>query len=184
VRITEAATLALLAAGQRLSVGCCTGADATAITAAVQARSAEQLLVWSAFGPVPRTTNQATAGTCRWSAPGAVALAEHHGARVQPWASGGPEVPLPARLARRTRAVAAAATDGAVVLLHPHERGALLLAEEVTRRGLPVLALPLGCHAEALPRPTGTGAWEPARWCAGVALPGALRWQEAQAALL
>ena len=74
VRITEAATLALLAAGQRLSVGCCTGADATAITAAVQARAAEQLLIWSAFGPVSRTTNQATAGTCRWSAPGAVAL--------------------------------------------------------------------------------------------------------------
>lgn len=183
VRAAEAAALALLASGARLAVGCCTGADAAAITAAVQAAQAEQLHVRCAFGPVPRCPSSAP-GTCRWSAPGAVALAERYGAQVQPWAGGPAELPPAARLHRRTEAVAAAATAGALVLLHPRSTGAALLARTVARRGLPVLALPLGCRAEALPALDSSGRWEPAGRVGTLALPGALCWRAAQAALL
>jgi hypothetical protein len=187
VRLVEALTLALLEADCRLAVGCATGADAAVLQAAEQAGRAARLAVYSAFGPVPACTGAAAAlapGTCRWSAPAAVALAERAGARVHPWAGGGREVPPAARLARRTKAVAEAATAGALVLLHPRSRGALLLAAESARRGLPVLALPVGCQVDALPPAAPGGSWATAGCCAGIALPGVLRWRGAQAALL
>jgi hypothetical protein len=187
VRLAESVALALLDGGARLACGCATGADAAVLHVALQAQMASRLSVWTAFGPAstgPGGAAALTPGTWRWSAPAAVALAGQAGAQVHPWAGGGAEVPLQARLARRTRAVAGAATKGAVVLLHPRSAGALLLAREAARRGLPVLALPIGCDPEALPALDGSGAWEPACWCRGVTLPGAVRWRAAQAALL
>jgi hypothetical protein len=187
IRLAEAAALALLDSGARLAVGCCTGTDAAVLMAAVQAGLADRLLVWSAFGPVPACTGAAAAlapGTCRWSAPAAVALAAADGARVQPWAGGTAEVPLSARLHRRTLAVAGGATGGVLVLLAPRSTGALLLARTAAHR-LPVLALPVGCTAAALPPLAAGGAWgEPARGTAPLALPDARCWCPAQPALL
>ena len=99
---------------------------------------------------------------------------------MRAWAGGGAEVPLAARLARRTRAVAGAATAGALVWLPRQSQGTLLLARCAVAR-VPVLALPLGCGGEQLPPLDGTGHWAPATQ---TLLPGAWRWRAAQAALL
>lgn len=94
-------------------------------------------------------------------------------------------MPISARLARRTGAVARLATAGAVVLLSANSRGSLLLARLVAARGLPVFALPVGCRAESLPALDGAGAWMPSAASATPAsLCGALAWQPAQASLL
>ncbi len=94
----------------------------------MRAGAGERLLVCCAFGPLPQHRASAPPGTCRWSGVAAVRRAAAAGATVRPWAGGGPEVPLAARLHRRTVAVAASATAGTAVLLHPRSRGALLLA--------------------------------------------------------
>lgn len=184
VRLAERAALALLEDGARLAVGCCTGTDAAVLHAAAVAEVAERLLVCCAFGRVGECTGAAAAltpGTCRWSAPAAVALAEAAGAEVRAWCGGGARVPLAARLHRRTLAVAAAASAGALVLLPPRSGGTLLLARSVAARGLPVLALPWRCKPAALPALDDTGRWSTAG--AGP-VPGALRWEPAQVALL
>ncbi|MBK1733644.1 hypothetical protein CKO41_18150 [Thiococcus pfennigii] len=89
-------------------------------------------------------------------------------------------MPLAARLAGRTRAVARACTAGAVVMLAtPASRGSLLLARSVAARGLPVVAVCWGFPAAALP-PAGAGAWSPL----GAAGPARLAlWVPAQANL-
>ena len=184
-QLAEQTARTLLSAGQRLSVGCSTGADACAMAAAVQAQAAERLLIWAACGPVPERCPSETAGAGRWTAAGAVALARRHGAQVHPWAGGRSSVAMQTRLARRVHATAQAATAGVVVLLPARTSSTLtqLLVEEGVRRGLPVLAVPLGCDAGALPG-LGVGGWEPAGWCGDVALPGALRWRSARQVLL
>jgi len=128
LRLVGATTLALLEGGARLAVGCCTGADAAAVHAAVQVGYAQRLTIWCAFGECRRDAPARTPGTCRWSAPAMVACAAAAGAQVRAWAGGGAEVPLAARLARRTRAVAGAATAGALVWLPRQSHGTLLLA--------------------------------------------------------
>lgn len=163
-RRAAAAARELLDHGAALVCGCATGADAAVIRAAA-CRDAARLRVLSAFGPVSAAPSAAAAAPGAWSgsAVRAVRLAGEAGAAVAPWAGGGPALPLAARLSRRTGAVAAAATAGALVLLHPRSRGALLLARSVARRGLPVVALPVGCAAADLPALDGTGPWAPAR---------------------
>lgn len=160
----DAATLAghaavsLLRSGASLVLGCCQGADASALSAAVRAGYAGRVSVLGAFGPLG-PSGAWPAGACSASAVASVRAAVCAGATFQPWAGGSSSVPLSARLSGRTRAVAAAASAGAVVVLAPGSRGALILARAVARRGLPVLALPVcGARLPAL----GAGRWVPA----------------------
>jgi hypothetical protein len=113
-----------------------------------------RLAVFAAFGP-------GGAGACSLSAVGPVALAAAAGASVRWWAGGGQAVPLPARLAARTRAVVAAATSGLLLFpASPSSRGSWLAARLAVARGLPVVVVPLGFPASALPA-FGAGAWVP-----------------------
>lgn len=138
---SEAAAL-LLQGGAELVVGCCKGADASALSAAVGAGLANRVSVLGAFGPLG-PAGRWPAGACPASAVASVRAAVRGGATYQPWAGGPGSLPLSSRLSARTRAVAAAASAGAVVVLAPGSRGALILARAVARRGLPVIALPV-----------------------------------------
>ncbi|MBK1633554.1 hypothetical protein CKO31_22970 [Thiohalocapsa halophila] len=163
-RLAARAARLLLDRGAEVVCGCATGADA-AFMAAASDIDAERLQVCTAFGPVRATPGVAPAapGACGHSAVRAVQLAAAAGAVVQPWAGGGPALPLAARLARRTRVVARASTAGAVVWLRPRSRGSLLLARAIAARGLEVVAVPLGCLPADLPPLDGAGSWRPPR---------------------
>ena len=139
-----------------VSVGCCLGADAVALGCLAPSR----LRVFAAFGP-------RGAGACRWSAVAAVSVCAALGARVSWWAGGGLAVPLPARLAARTRAVVGAASSGLLLFpASPSSRGSWLAARLALARGLPVVAFPLGFAPGELPA-LGRGAWQPASWRGG-----------------
>ncbi|MBK1722817.1 hypothetical protein CKO23_11235 [Thiocystis violacea] len=154
--LAERAALALLRSGAGLVTGCCTGADASALSAACSAGLAKRVSVLSAFGPV--ADSGWPAGACPASAVAEVRRAAGFGAAVQPWAGGPASIALSARLAARTRAVARACNAGAVVVLAPGSRGALILARAVVRRGLPVVALPVAGAS----LPELGGRWVPA----------------------
>jgi hypothetical protein len=147
----------LLAARARLAVGCCTGADAAFIACAAGRGFASRLWIFSAFGPVQtRADAVAAAGTCRSSAVSAVAAAKHAGAAIIPWAGGGPDLPLVARLRARTTHVAYAATAGGVIVCEgTWGVGSLLLASHLAAKGCPVFAVTL---APLVPAP-GPGGW-------------------------
>ena len=139
-----------------VSGGCCLGADAVALGCLAPSR----LRVFAAFGP-------RGAGACRWSAVAAVSVCAALGARVSWWAGGGLAVPLPARLAARTRAVVGAASSGLLLFpASPSSRGSWLAARLALARGLPVVAFPLGFAPGELPA-LGRGAWQPASWRGG-----------------
>jgi hypothetical protein len=79
------------------------------------------------------------------------------------WAGGGPDVPLRARLAARTRAMVAEASAGCVVFPASPAvvgSGSWLAASAATDRGLPVVAFPVGFAPAQLPE-LGAGAWLP-----------------------
>lgn len=146
----------LLLGGAELVTGCCTGADASALSAAVSAGLANRVSVLGAFGPLG-APGHPPAGSCPASALATVRAAVRGGATFQPWAGGPASVSLSARLSGRTRAVAAAASAGAVVVLAPGSRGALILARAVARRGLPLVVVPVqGAQLPDLAR-----AWVP-----------------------
>lgn len=159
---------ALLEAGHSLAVGCCTGADAAALS--VGACSPGRVQCLAAFGPVA----QGAPGSWAGSSVAAVAQFAAAGGAVSWWAGGPQSVPLRARLAARTAAVVARASAGCVVFFaSAGSRGSLLAASRAAARGLPVLAFPLGFSGAALPS-LGAGAW----CAAGLAgeWAGAWRW--------
>ena len=161
----------LVGSGCSLSVGCCVGVDAAALSAV----PVPALRVFAAFGP-------GGVGACRWSAVGLVGAFAARGGSVSWWAGGGPGVPLAARLVSRSRAVVAAASSGVVAFFaSPASRGSASACRFAAGRGLPVLAFPLGFAGAALPA-LGAGAWVPAGG-AGV-WSGAWRWVPAQRGLL
>jgi hypothetical protein len=88
------------------------------------------------------------AGAGPASAMGAVLAAAGAGAPVTWWAGGGPDVPLRARLTRRTAAVVAEASVGCVVFP---------ASPAVARGLLPVVAFPLGFPVVTLPELGGRG---------------------------
>ncbi len=147
----------LLRAGVRLAVGCCTGADAAFINCTIGRGFARRLWIFSAFGPVQaKAGGVAAAGTCRSSAVSAVAAAKQSGAAIIPWAGGGPELPIVARLRARTWQVAYAATAGGVIVADgPLGPGSLLLASHLAAHGCPVYAMQPG---PVVP-PPGPGGW-------------------------
>lgn len=147
----------LLWAGARLAVGCCTGADAAFIEGAAGRGFARRLWIFSAFGPIQaRAGAVAAAGTCRHSAVNAVADATQAGAAIIPWAGGGPDLPLVARLRARTTHVAYAATAGGVIVCEgTWGVGSLLLARALLSRGLVVVAMPVPGSLPPAPPPCG-----------------------------
>lgn len=146
-----------------VAVGCCVGADA----AVLAALPASRLAVFAAFGPGGQ-------GACSLSAVGPVGMACAAGAAVTWWAGGGLTVPLAARLAGRTRAVVSAASAGLLLFpASPSSRGSWLAAQLAVARGLPVVVVPLGFHAAALPL-LGPGGWSPSPL-----VPGGWAWSAA-----
>lgn len=175
---------ALARSGRSLVVGCCVGADAAVLS--FGSRSPGRVRCLAAFGPVPPPFR---APSGRYSAPGAwpgsavreVAEFMLSGGAVSWWSGGGLSVPLPSRLAARTRAVIAEASAGLVVFFgSPLSRGSTLAARLAVARGLPVVAFPLGFSGSALPS-LGAGFWAPVDG-SGV-WSGAWRWSSDQAAL-
>ena len=158
----------LAAAGFRLSVGCCVGADAAVLSAGLPPAA---LSVFAAFGP-------GGVGSCSLSAVPAVLSAARAGVAVS-WLAGGPlSVPLVRRLAARSAAVLGAASAGCVVLFgSPSSVGSALACRLAVARGLPLVAFPLGFSATSLPLPAA-GAWVPVP-----AVPGAFLFVFSQAGL-
>ena len=167
VMVAEAARV-LAACGCSLVVGCCCGADAAVFSSVPASR------VLCAFGPAGEGAGPA-------SAVGPVLAFASSGGAVAWWAGGGPSVPLFARLARRTRAVASAASSGLLLFpSSPVSRGSWLAAGFAVARGLPVVVVPLGFSPALLPA-LGVGRW--ARM-SGVGVFGdAWRWIGGQGAL-
>jgi hypothetical protein len=142
-------------------LGCCRGADATALGAAAHLGVGQRMSVFCAFGP-PVTRHGATAwpGVLASSSPRAVAAAVAAGARAAYWAGGGPAAPVAVRLACRTRAVATASTAGGIVVVDGRfGPGSGLMVRSLADRGLPIWVIPVA----NIPwrRPPIAGAW---RW--------------------
>lgn len=137
-------------AGHPLAVGCSTGADAVSLCMA------------PGNGPVAvfAVCDPAGLGSWRHTAVSRVHGAARLGASVQ-WLAGGPlSLALPVRLAARTRAVAAAASAGALVAVgSPDSAGSFLLARSVAARRLPVVALACGFSWLQLPPLAAGGFW-------------------------
>jgi hypothetical protein len=132
-----------------LRVGCCVGADALAVAAALSAGAASRLSLFAAFGP-------GGVGACSLSSVGGVAAALAAGASVAWWAGGGAAVPLPARLSRRSAAVVAGA---ALAVAFAPGAGSLSALAVAVRAGCPVLAV---AQLAPAPVPGCAGAWSPA----------------------
>ena len=149
----------LVEAGRSFVLGCCVGADVLALSCLPLVR----VEVLAVFGPLGL-------GAGAFSAVAAVVAHARAGGAVRWFAGGSPSRPLGARLVARTRAVVAAASAGLLLFpASPSSRGSWLAARVAVGRRLPVVAVPLGFAAAALPS-LGAGAWQPA----GVA--GAWRW--------
>jgi hypothetical protein len=150
----------LAAGGVSFAVGCCSGADA-ALLATV---SPPRVRCFAAFGACGM-------GSGEFSAVAAVSAFAGSGGSVQWWAGGSVFVPLRVRLARRTRAVVAAANVGLLVFLgSPNSHGSLLACQCAVARDLPVVAFPVGFCGALLPS-LGAGSW--------VAVGGAGVWSSA-----
>lgn len=148
----------LVASGRSLVVGCCVGADAAVLgcSAAPFGRGVPvaRISCLCAFGP-------GGSGAGPASAVSAVEAFAAAGGSVAWWAGGAASVPLPARLAARTRAVVARASAGCVVFFgSPSSRGSLLAASSAVSRDLPVFAFPVGFPGSALSS-LDAGLWVP-----------------------
>lgn len=145
----------LAASGSSFVVGCCSGADAALLSAVPGSVPPSLVRCLCAFGP-------GGVGSGSFSAVDRVVKFAGSGGVVQWWAGGPASVPLHARLADRTRAVAGSASVGLVVFFaSPSSRGSLLACRCAVSRGLPVLAFPVGFPAAQLPV-FGAGFWAPA----------------------
>ena len=143
----------LLSEGCSLVVGCATGADEAALSAALSAGCVSQVRVFAAFGP-------GGPGACRWSAVSTVARFVEAGGQVSWWAGGKASVPLSVRLPRRTRVAVAASSCLVAFFSSPGSRGSRLACRSAVRNGKPVVALPLGFPGAKLPN-LGAGEWQP-----------------------
>jgi len=157
-----------------MAVGCATGADALALSSAVQAGAHASVSVFAAFGP-------GGVGACQWSSVGSVMAFEQAGGKVAWWSGGGAGVPLVVRLRQRTLSVAEAGQGGLVAFLgHPSSAGSLLACRQAAGAGVPVVAFPLGFNGVRLSR-LGSGHWVPV---GGLGVwSGAWRWVADQGAL-
>ena len=159
----SSAVAAVAAAGGSVSVGCCVGADAAVIRAALAAGLVSRLSVFAAFGP-----GALGAGSVSdWSA---VYVALDAGAAVHWWARGPSSVPFRARLVVRSLAcVQSVAPSGGLVAFvaaplpvafgpgpwpSAGGSGSWSSVGAAARLGLPVVLVPVGGwspSASALP---------------------------------
>lgn len=153
-RLVARVCAALVRSGGSLVVGCATGADSAALSAALSGGFVGSVRCFSAF-------SAGGVGACGVSAVGVVSAFEAAGGCVSWLAGGGLAVPVRARLAVRAAAVVSAASVGCVGFLSsPASVGtsrALLLA---AGRGLRVVVFPVGFAPSLLPS-LGAGVWLP-----------------------
>lgn len=131
--------------GQAVHVGCCVGADQLVIKAGLANPSF--LVVFAAFGP-------SGAGGWSGSAFGASRAAEQAGAEVRFFAGGHLEIPLEARLIRRSQAALSGCS--AAVFFHPGS-GSMAVARCAVLACIPLFVV--GPCPASLP---GAGSWQEA----------------------
>ena len=166
--------------GRGVAVGCASGADAFALSAALA--SGARLSVFAVGGPSGR-------GFWRCSAFSLVSRAAASGASVSWWAGGRCSCPscsgsgsgrcpsLVGRLRRRSlafvRFVASSGSGAGLVAFvsSPSSRGSFLSVRAAVRAGLPVVVFPVGFSPSLLPSLPGGGRWVPAAssgvWASG-----------------
>lgn len=139
---------AVVASGSRVAVGCCVGVDSVVLSS-VPSWSVRCFAAFASCG----------SGACSLSAVSLVSALPSRGGSVSWLAGGSLAVPLPARLASRTRVVVGSASVCAVVFFaSPSSRGSLLAARAAVSRGLPVFAFACGFCPSLLPS-LGDGDW-------------------------
>ena len=156
-------THAALLAGHKIHVGCATGADQQVISYVMQAYSGQfigSLSVFAAFGPAGTFSGfgqsglkfPITKGFFSASAVEQVIAAFNAGVSVSWWAGGGEQVPLSARLIRRS--VAGLVGTSAAVFFSPGA-GSLAVASHAVSASIPVYAFsssipatPAGCAGQ------------------------------------
>lgn len=157
--VASLSSLARPGASVSVFVGCCSGADAAVLSAALPwSVSAPPgfaaVRVFAAFGP-------GGVGSWRCSAvPLVLSAASAPRCLVRWWAGGGASVPLVARLRARSRALASALPVGSsafVAFFGPgSSRGTAGSCRAAVARGVPVFAFPVG--RSSLPS-LGAGSW-------------------------
>ena len=139
----------VVASGRAVAVGCCVGVDAVVL----QFVRSSSVRCFAAFGV-------GGVGACSLSAVSLVSALPSRGGSVSWLAGGSLAVPLPARLASRSRAVVRAASTCAVVFFaSPSSRGSFLAARSAVARGLPVFAFACGFCPSLLPSLGAGGSW-------------------------
>lgn len=157
----------LVSSGQSLRVGCCQGADVSALAGACSVdRSA--VSVFAAFG-------EGGVGACRVSAVYEVSAFATSGGSVTWWAGGVPSVPLPVRLVRRAQLVVERAASVVAFFGSASSKGTLQACKHAVALGLPVVAFFFG-EAVSL----GSGSWLPSSSFRGLPV-SALAWQASSA---
>ncbi|MGZ8246217.1 MAG: hypothetical protein ACXWT9_21685, partial [Methylomagnum sp.] len=152
----------LAAAGASFAVGCCTGADASLLSAVPGSVPPSLVHCFAAFGPGGQ-------GSGPFSSVSAVQAFAASGGSVHWWAGGPASLPLRSRLAGRTRAVVSAANSGLIVFFgSPSSRGSVFACRLAVARGLPVVAFPVGFPGSKLPS-LGAGSWVPSGGFGGFA---------------
>jgi predicted Rossmann fold nucleotide-binding protein DprA/Smf involved in DNA uptake len=161
---------AALRAGFVLSSGCAAGADQIVISSALA------LAPSSAHGC--RSLRVAAAGSSAgagfWSGSAPLSLlrsAAAAGAQVSWLAGGSLQVPLRARLLRRSLAALAGCSSAAFFLASPTSPGSLRVAAAAVASGAQVFAFPYGFEGPPAPPPGCAGSWLPG------ALVGCACWQ-------
>ncbi len=150
--LVSAVARRVVASGLGVAVGCCVGVDSVVLSS-VPSWSVRCFAAFAACG----------SGACSLSAVSLVSGLPSRGGSVSWLAGGSLSVPLPARLAARTRSVVGAASSGLVVFFSsPSSRGSSLAARAAVSRGLPVFAFACGFCPSLLPS-LGSGSWSPVR---------------------
>lgn len=135
--------------GRAIVTGCCVGVDQAVMRAAC---GSGQLTILAAFG-------QYGEGACTASARFHVQAAAIAGANVVWWAGGPETVPLGARLARRSQAVAAFGSGGLIAVMGSHGSvGSMHAVHQAVKLGRPVVAICAGFRPREL-YPVLGGVW-------------------------
>lgn len=155
VSLVSAVVGRVAASGSEIAVGCCSGADRLALTAALAAApSPASVVIFAAFGP------GGVGAVGPVSAVSEVAAAAAAGARVAWWAGGPSQVPARARLVRRSRAAVASGSGPAVFFLSSvSSAGSLAAAAVAVASGRPVWAFCVGFLSAPALLPGVIGSW-------------------------
>lgn len=139
-----------------VNVGCATGADETIIEAALS-ESPAHLSVFAQF-------SFAGEGAFMFSAFTAVYLAQQSGAQVSYLAGGPLNIPLKARLMRRSKAALQGCDASVFFISQPYSPGSLKVAAAAVQQNMPVFVFPLGFDGQPVPLHGVRGSWQPAQF--------------------